>query len=49
MPGRVAAEQGDGIARRILGAILRAVFVPWGILFDWAKEEIKSKPRKEIM
>jgi hypothetical protein len=35
----------------ILGAVLlfAAVAVPWGSLLDWAREEIKSKPRNDVV
>jgi hypothetical protein len=35
----------------ILGALLlwALVAMPWGSLIDWAKEEIKSKPKREVM
>jgi hypothetical protein len=35
----------------IFGALFFAVLVwtPWGSLFDWAKEEIKSKPKRHVL
>ena len=29
--------------------VVRAVLFPLGIVFDWAKEEIESKPEKDVL
>jgi hypothetical protein len=35
----------------IIGAVLLAVLVwiPWASIFDWVREEIKSKPRNNVV
>jgi hypothetical protein len=35
----------------IIGALLLAalVWIPWASIFDWAREEIKSKPKSDVV
>jgi len=35
----------------IIGAVLlvAAVWIPWGSLLDWVREEIESKPKSDVM